>query len=151
MKKAIFGGETVLKTWKDCTLTNKRVWFEKEIGGHFLYKGFPLNQFQGAFVGKTSHPWLLYIGVGIMALSLVAFFAAENSKFTGFLSIFCTGLVFVGLWHLLKRAQVIFSSSEVKIEVQLHANKEDFQSALNFVSEIEQAALVQVEMKQQAA
>lgn len=142
MKKTIFEGESVLKTWKNCTLTNKRVWFEKEVSGQFLYKGFPLNQFQGAFVGKTSFPWLLYIGVGIMALSLTAF-TSDNNKFFGFLSIFCVGLIFVGLWHLLKRAQVIFSSSEVKIEIQLHAANEEFQSALNFVSEIEQAALLQ--------
>lgn len=150
MKKAIFEGENVLKTWKDCTLTNKRVWFEKEVSGQFLYKGFPLNQFQGAFVGKTSFPWLLYIGVGIMALSLLTF-TSSNNKFSAFLSIFCIGLICIGLWHFLKRAQVIFSSSEVKIEIQLHATNEEFQSALNFVSEIEQAALLQEKQKQQAA
>ncbi|MES2801721.1 MAG: hypothetical protein V4654_04465 [Bdellovibrionota bacterium] len=151
MKKTIFESETVLKTWKDCTLTNKRVWLEKEVSGQFLYKGFPLNQFQGAFVGKTSFPWLLYVGVGIMALSLLAFTSANN-KFSVFLSVFCIGLICVGLWHFLKRAQVIFGSSEVKIEIQLHATDEEFQSALNFVSDIEQAALLQDDkQKQQAA
>jgi hypothetical protein len=151
MKKTIFEGETVLKTWKECTLTNKRVWLEKEVSGQFLYKGFPLNQFQGAFVGKTSFPWLLYIGVGIMALSLLVSISANNNKFSSFLSVFCIGLVCLGLWHFLKRAQVIFSSSEVKIEIQLHATNEEFQSALNFVSDIEQAALLQDKHKQQAA
>ena len=141
MKKTIFEGETVLKNWKNCTLTNKRVWFENEVSGQFMYKGFPLSQFQGAFVGKTSMPWLLYVGCAIMALSF--FSLSSRNNFSGFISIFSIGLVCVAIWHFLKRAQVSFSSSEVKIEINLHANNDDFQSALNFVSEVEFAALNQ--------
>lgn len=149
MKKVIFEGESVLKTWKDCTLTNKRVWRETEANGLYQYKGFPLNKFQGSFVGKTSYPWLLYIGLGAFALSLISL--ANKNNNVGYMLIF-VGLMFTGAWHFLKYAQVTFSSSEIKIDVHLHASNEEFQSALKFVSEIEQAALSEeVKQNQQAA
>lgn len=57
------------------------------------------------------------------------------------MALFFIGAVFTGAWHFFRRAQVIFSSSEVKIGVDLHATDEEFKAALKFVSDIEKAAI----------
>lgn len=138
MQKALFDGEEIVKTWNNCTLTNKRVWEYIEDGGKSQYRGFPLNQFQGAKVGRTSNPWLMYAGCFFCVISFLSIITEAG------LGAFMSGLIFGGVlllvWHFTKRAEVYFGSVEVGIRIFLHANDKDFEDAVSFVSEIEIAS-----------
>lgn len=139
MKKNLFEGEEIVRTWSNCTLTNKRVWQQIEGGGQFEYRGFPLSNFQGAIIGRSSHPWLLYIGIAICSLSfLMILFSSENKA--GSFGLMAIGFIFLGVWHALKRASISITSGEVEIVETLHGNQEDFQAAAAFVSEVERIA-----------
>lgn len=140
MKKVIFEGEEIIKTWQGCTLTNKRVWRHTELGGQSEYRGFPLSQFQGAMIGKSSYPWLMYIGCAICGLSIFTFLGNGENKVATFMSVFFVGSLFLLAWHLTKRAQVHFCSGEVKINVHLHADEEAYSAAVSFVSDVEMVA-----------
>ncbi|MES3036988.1 MAG: hypothetical protein V4736_03695 [Bdellovibrionota bacterium] len=140
MKKETFEGEVILKMWMDCTLTNKRVWKYIENGGRSQYQGFPLNKFQGASVGKVSYPWLMYIGIFFSCLSFLTPFADGGNKFAVFILPFATGCALLAVWHFSKRAQVKMGSTAIDIVIDLHAGKENYDSAISFVSELERAA-----------
>lgn len=140
MKKALFEGEEILRIWEDCTLTNKRVWRQTESGGQSEYRGFPLNQLQGAMITKSTIPWLMYIGCAIWVLSLFSLMIASENKIGIFLAPFSVGCIFLAAWHFSKRAQVFFCSGEVKIRVHLHANDQDYAEAVKFISDVELAA-----------
>lgn len=140
MKKELFEGEQILTTWNACTLTNKRVWRLVQGNGRSEYSGFPLSQFQGAIVGKRSFPWLLYIGIAFFVLSLLAIAGEEGKRFAMFFAPCLFGCVFLALWHFTKRAQVFFCSGEVKMHIQIHANNQDYDAAVKFISEVEAAS-----------
>ena len=140
MKKTLFEGEEILRIWEDCTLTNKRVWRQVELGGQSEYRGFPLNQFQGAMITKSTLPWLMYIGCAFGVLSFFSMLVANDNKIGAFLAPFFIGCIFLAAWHFSKRAQVFFCSGEVKIRVHLHANEQDYVEAVKFISDVEMAA-----------
>ncbi|WP_413560820.1 hypothetical protein [Bdellovibrio sp. HCB209] len=141
MNKLIFEGEEIIKKWDNCTLTNKRVWYSVEAGGDAEYRGFPVSQFQGATIGKVSYPWLMYLGVAICALSFLMLLGNSSGKFGAFVGTLIFGGIVVAVWHFTKRAEVLFCSSQIKIQVHLHANEKDYNEAISFVSEIEKVAL----------
>lgn len=140
MKKTLGPDEQILKTWNGCTLTNKKVWHRNEEPGLSEYRSFPLSQFQGAFVGKTSYPWLLYIGGFLCLASVPTLFTNDPGRWGAFLVGCFFGGLFLMVWHLTKSAQVLLHSGDLKISVTLPANKEDYAAAVDFVSEVETAA-----------
>ncbi|WP_041575178.1 hypothetical protein [Pseudobdellovibrio exovorus] len=140
MKKELFEGEEIIRTWKDCVLTNKRVWRHIEVGGLSEYRGFPLHQFQGATVGKVSYTWMLIAGFAAIVLAIFSLMMGGKDSAAVMAFLLILGGVFLYTWHRTKRAQVFFGSSKVEINVNLHANERDFQAAVGFVADIEMAA-----------
>lgn len=137
MNRKLLRSEHLIATWQDITLTSHRIWQVAREGSSASMMSIPVDAVQWVRLGRHHLPWLLWLAAVTAVLGIVALEHDRNITY----GLFGVALLLMLLYGTSRRLVLEIGAGEGTIVVQVVGEGATFDSALDFLYQVESRRL----------